>query len=51
MTYFVYSTHQTREAAEAALVDYLAAGIVSESERPHVTRWAYTRTWCVMFPI
>jgi len=48
MTYFAYSTHKTLDAAELALEDYFADGIICEAERPHIKRIG--KRWCVMFP-
>lgn len=47
MIYFVYSTHKTREAAEMALEDYFAEGIVSLGEGPKIERRG--SRWAVMF--
>lgn len=59
MTYFTYSVHRTREAAESALEDYFATDQICEAERPRIeTRRRvvrdqtalYRTVWCVMFP-
>jgi hypothetical protein len=51
--YFIYSYHQTREAAEAALEHYFATGEVCEAERPYIDenmRAPKGRKYRVMFP-
>ncbi len=58
MERFVYSTHRTREDAEAALADYCAEGRISEGEGPTIERrwqyrppqWESRPVYCVMFP-
>ena len=58
-TYYTYSVHRTREAAESALVHYYAADIICDSERPVIRTERcvardqtalYPAVWCVMFP-
>ncbi len=53
MTYFIYSSHRTREAAQAALEQYFAEGRISAGERPYIDhnmRAPAAKRYRVMFP-
>ena len=59
MSYFIYSTHRTRDAANEALETYFANGEICEAERPYIATQRrlvrdqtalYRTVYCVMFP-
>jgi hypothetical protein len=58
-SYYVYSAHRTRNAAESALEDYFANGEICEAEEPKIETQRrvvrdqtalYRTVYCVMFP-
>lgn len=48
--YFAYSYHRTIEAAQIALENYFAEGIICEGERPRIEWCAARKRYAVMFP-
>jgi hypothetical protein len=47
-SYFAYSAHKTRDAANDALEQYFADGRICESEQPYVEKCG--KKWFVWFP-